>query len=347
MSRTADAKPCCHGSKPRLPFGMALKHLVYAATMAAAAVAAAPAGAASSYKGAIAMDAQTGAVLFEENADSVTPPASMTKLMTFAVLFDQLMDRSIEMDTPVTVTPEAARVGMMKDSTAVWLRQGEVFTVEELIYAMMIQSANDAAYALAQKTGGTAPAFVALMNAKARSLGMFHSTFRTPNGFPPPSRRIADGDLTTPRDFAVLCRYLLLHTNILKYTSVRTRTFGAGVRLKPVQMINHNRLLGKVAGVDGLKTGFTNGAGFCISATALRGDRRVIVVMMDSPDQNTRDLHVQGLISQAFESLPLAGKAFEPVQDALPNPTRPTPPAQPSPTPANGPMIVYPGAGAR
>jgi D-alanyl-D-alanine carboxypeptidase (penicillin-binding protein 5/6) len=331
---------------------MALKHMVYAALVAAAAGAAAPASAAARpepfYKGAIATDAQTGAVLFEENADAVTPPASMTKLMTFAVLFDQLMKRTIEMDTPVTVTSEDARVGMMKDSTAVWLRQGEVFTVEELIYAMMIQSANDAAYALAHKVGGTVPAFVAMMNAKARELGMFHSTFRTPNGFPPPSRRIADGDLTTPRDFAVLCRYLLLHTNILKYTSVKTRAFGAGVRLQPVQMTNHNHLLGKIAGVDGLKTGFTSGAGFCLSATAQRDGRRIIVVMMDSPDQRTRDLNVQELITQAFASLPLGGKPFEPVQDALPNPTRPTPaPTAASPMPANGPMIVYPGAGGR
>ncbi len=331
---------------------MALKHLVYSAWIAAAAGAALPASASSHsesfYKGAIATDAETGTVLFEENADAVTPPASMTKLMTFAVLFDELMKRSIAMDTPVTVTSEDAKVGMMKDSTAVWLRKGEVFTVEELIYAMMIQSANDAAYALAHKAGGNVGAFVAMMNAKAHDLGMFHSTFRTPNGFPPPSRRIADGDLTTPRDFAVLCRYLLLHTNILKYTSVKTRAFGAGVRLQPVQMTNHNHLLGKIAGVDGLKTGFTSGAGFCLSATALREGRRIIVVMMDSPDQRTRDLNVQELISQAFAALPLGGKAFEPLQNDFPEPTRPTPaPPAEAASQGNGPVVHYPGLGGK
>jgi D-alanyl-D-alanine carboxypeptidase (penicillin-binding protein 5/6) len=331
---------------------MALKHLVHAGWFAAAAgIALAPAASARTepfYKGAIATDAETGTVLFEENADSVTPPASMTKLMTFAVLWDELARRSIEMDTPVTVTSEDAKVGMMKDSTAVWLRRGEVFTVEELIYAMMIQSANDAAYALAHKAGGTVGAFVALMNAKARELGMFHSTFRTPNGFPPPDRRIADGDLTTPRDFAVLCRYLLLHTNILKYTSVKTRAFGLGERLQPVMMTNHNHLLGKIAGVDGLKTGFTSGAGFCLSATALRDGRRIIVVMMDSPDQRTRDLNTQELITKAFLLFPLGEKAFEPIQNGFPEPTRPSPaPPAAAASQDAGPVIHYPGPGGK
>lgn len=329
---------------------MALKHLVLAGALAAAAALPAKVAQARStppYKGAIATDAETGAVLFEENADAVSPPASMTKLMTFAVLFDQLMNRSLAMDTPVTVTAEDARVGMLKDSTAVWLRQGEVYSVEELIYAMMIQSANDAAYALAHKTGGTVAAFVAMMNAKARELGMVHSTFRTPHGFPPPSRRIAEGDLTTPRDYSILCRYLLLHTNILKYTSVRARAFGVGVRLQPVQMTNHNHLLGKIPGVDGLKTGFTSGAGFCLAATAQREGRRIIVVMMDSPDSRTRDLNVQELISRAFVLLPLGGPVFEPVPDALPPPPRPSPVSPAAGAAAGSPVIHFPGPGGR
>jgi D-alanyl-D-alanine carboxypeptidase (penicillin-binding protein 5/6) len=328
---------------------MALKLLIRAAWIAAAAAAVqAHAASVSSYKGAIATDASTGAVLFEQNADLVSPPASMTKLMTFAVLFDELMKRSITLDTPVTVTSEDAKVGLMKDSTAVWLKQGEVFPVEELIYAMFIQSANDAAYALAHKAGGTVGSFVAMMNAKAHELGMFHSTFRTPHGLPPPSRRIADGDLTTARDYSILCRYLLLHTNILKYTSVRSRTFGAGMRLQPVQMTNHNHLLGKTFGVDGLKTGFTGGAGFCISATAMRDGRRVIVVMMDSPDQRTRDLNTQELITKAFLLFPLGEKAFEPIQNGFPEPTRPSPaPPAAAASQDAGPVIHYPGPGGK
>ncbi len=231
----------------------------------------------------------------------------------------------------------------MRDSTEVWLRQGETFPVEELIYAMMIQSANDAAYTLAHKVGGTVGAFVAKMNTKAKELGMNSSTFRSPNGFPPPSRRIADGDLTTPRDYALLCRYLVLHTDVLKYTSVKSRTFGAGIRLQPVLMNNHNNLLGRTAGVDGLKTGFTSGAGFCLAATAQRNGHRVIVVMMDSPDQRTRDLNVQDVISQAFMELPNTEAPFSRAVPVASLPTRPEPvPAAPAPAAETGPVIHMP-----
>jgi D-alanyl-D-alanine carboxypeptidase (penicillin-binding protein 5/6) len=266
----------------------------------------------------------------------------MTKLMTFAVLDDELRKGTLSLNGSVTVTEEDARVAAFKDSTEVWLRQGEVFQVEDLIYAMMIQSANDAAYALAHTAGGTVKAFVALMNVKARELGMNNSTFRSPHGFPPPSRRIADGDLTTPRDYAILCRYLLLNTNILKYTSVKSRTFGAGIRLKPVLMNNHNHLLGRIAGVDGLKTGFTSGAGFCLAATAERNGHRIIVVMMDSPDSRTRDLNVQQLITEAFIKVPITEAPFarrpEAPEAAMPSPT----PAAPVPSADNGPVIHMP-----
>jgi D-alanyl-D-alanine carboxypeptidase (penicillin-binding protein 5/6) len=334
---------------------MFLKRLIWASSIASVAWAATMANpvlarTAPSYKGAISTDAATGTVLFEDNADAISPPASMTKLMTYAVLDDEIKKGTVSLTTPVTVTPEDARVAALRDSTEVWLKQGETFPVEELIYAMMIQSANDAAYTLAHKAGGTVSTFVAMMNAKAKELGMLHSTFRSPHGFPPPSRRIAEGDLTTPRDFAVLCRYLLLHTDILKYTSVKSRTFGAGMRLQPVLMNNHNHLLGRIPGVDGLKTGFTSGAGFCLSATALRNGRRIIVVMMDSPDSRTRDLNVQELITEAFIKLPVSGAAFKQEgpggSPAAPQgqPTAPTRPSAPAPGATDsGPVIHIPG----
>jgi len=177
---------------------------------------------------------------------------------------------------------------------------------------------------------------------------MNHSTFRSPNGFPPPNRHIAEGDLTTPRDFAILCRYLVLNTDVLRYTSVKTRPFGAGVRLKPVIMNNHNHLLGKIEGVDGLKTGFTSGAGFCLSATVLRGGHRIIVVTMDSPDARTRDLNVRELMDDAFIKFPIAEGPFTragglPSNTALPgvpaSPMRPTP----TPTADTWPIIHVPG----
>ncbi len=228
------------------------------------------------WKGFIAIDAADGKVLLEDNADLVTPPASMTKLMTFAVLYDKLQSRSISLATPVKIDVSDAKMG----GTEVFLDPRETFPVEELIYAMMIQSANDAAHALARASAGSVEAFVELMNAKAREIGMAHTTFRSPHGLPPASRRIADGDLTTPRDYAILCRYLLTKTDVLKYTSTKERDFGPNRPKGPQHMINHNKLLGRVEGVDGLKTGYTQGAGYCLSATALRNGHRVIVVIM-------------------------------------------------------------------
>jgi D-alanyl-D-alanine carboxypeptidase len=265
------------------------------------------------YKGAIMLDAATGNVLFEDRADTANPPASMTKLMTYAVLHDALMGRELTLQTPVTITARDTQMG----GTQVWLKEGEVFSIEELIYATMIQSANDAAHALARTAAGSREAFVERMNAKAKELGMTQTTFRTPHGLPPSNRRIEEGDLTTARDYSLLCHHLLRHTEVLKYTAVKTRPFGPPVRATAVAMDNHNNLLGKVAGVDGLKTGFTNGAGFCLSATAQRGGRRVIVVMMGSPDSNTRDLKVAELIERGFAQLPPA-RAPSPVSAESP-----------------------------
>ena len=252
------------------------------------------------YKGAIVVDAATGAVLLEENSDVVSPPASVTKLMTFLVVHDALASGKLRLNTPVPVAIEDAKTG----GTQVWLDPRETFSVEDLVYALMIQSANDAASALARAAAGSREAFVAQMNARAVSLGMTHTTFRSPHGLPPASRKIAEGDLTSPRDLALLSRELLLHTDVLKYTSVKTREFGGGVRPKAVVMNNHNHLLGAVVGCDGLKTGFTNAAGFCLAATAQRDAKRIIVVVMGSPDRKTRDAHVRRLIEEGFSKVP-------------------------------------------
>ena len=280
---------------------------------------------APAYKGAIVVDAPSGRVLFEDNADAVSPPASMTKLMTFAVLDDRLRAGALSLQTRVTVVPGDTRA----TPSIVGLRVHETFTMLDLVRAMMVHSANDAALAVAREAGGSVPAFVQMMNAKARELGMRHTVFRSPNGLPPPSRRITDGDLTTPRDFAILCRYLVLHTNVLTYTSIKSCNFGEGVRFPPTPMTNHNHLLGRIAGVDGLKTGFTNGAGFCLAATAHRDSRRIIVIMMDSPDSKSRDLRVAELIERGFASRPLDVRASEDSAPAAAPQARNDPPGDP------------------
>ncbi len=312
--------------------------LVGASLLSAAAKKPAPAPA--TYKGAIVMDAASGNVLLEENADEVSPPASMTKLMTFAVLDDQLRAGLLTLQTPVTVTAADAKIG----GTQVWLAAKEVFPVEELVYAMMIQSANDAAHALAHASGGSVEAFVVQMNTKARALGMMHTTFVTPHGLPPVGRKIADGDLTTPRDFALLCRYLLTKTDVLKYTSVKERTFRADSPAHLVKMTNHDHLLG-VPGVDGLKTGYTAAAGYCLSSTAGRDGRRVIVVIMGSfgpggqiDGGKARDKTAAELLERGFAALPADAKFVGP---AAPTHLATISPAPPPPSGA-APTLVFP-----
>lgn len=303
------------------------------------------------YKGAIVVNEADGAVLFEDNADVVNPPASVAKLMTFLIVHDAIKAGQISLDTPVTVTAEDTKMG----GTQVWLKEKEVFTVEELLYALMIQSANDCANALARAAAGSRDAFVGRMNARARALGMASTTFTSPHGLPPPSRKINDGDLTTPRDLTLLSRHLLANTDILKYTSVRIRTFGENVRPEKTRtmMVNHNKLLGKVPGVDGLKTGFTNGAGFCLAATAERNGNRIIVVTMGTPNRLDRDAKVAELIETAFAKLP--AKPASPVSpvtpvapDPAPAPATTSTTTAPAPAPTNDeiPKIVFPSPGS-
>ncbi|HRJ46460.1 MAG TPA: D-alanyl-D-alanine carboxypeptidase family protein [Opitutaceae bacterium] len=256
----------------------------------------------SPYKGAILMDAADGRVLFEENADTVTPPASVTKLMTFLVVHDAIREGALQLDTPIIVNAADSRIG----GTQVWLKEREETTVRELLYALMIQSANDAAHALARTAAGSVPAFVERMNRRAADLGLTHTTFRTPHGLPPANRRIAEGDLTTPRDLALLSRHLLERTDILTYTSVKVRDFRPGHPTARIEMRNHNHLLGSVAGVDGLKTGYTASAGFCLAASATRDGRRVVAVIMGAPERRLRDIKMAELIERGFAALPAA-----------------------------------------
>lgn len=283
------------------------------------------------FTGAISIDAATGQVLAEEGADTQNPPASMTKLMTFAVVHDKIADGTLTLQTAVQIDVADSKMG----GTQVFLDPRESFTVEELLYAMMIQSANDAAHALARAAAGSVPAFVELMNAKARSLGLNATQFRTPHGLPPPSRRVAEGDLSTPRDFAALGRYLVLNTGVLKYTSVRERPFGLARAQGPFQMRNHNNLLGKVAGVDGLKTGYTAAAGYCLSATAERNGRRVITVVMGALGPNRavdngrfRDLKTIEFLDRGFAArpTPLGGALRPDTAGANPTSGREAPP---------------------
>lgn len=259
------------------------------------------------YLSAIVTDVATGAVLFEDNADARGFPASITKLMTFFVVMDQVGTGRIALDNTITVSAEAARTG----GSQVYLKQGEVFTVDDLLYALIIQSANDAAVALATHTAGSREAFVELMNAKARAIGMTSTTFHSPHGLPPGKGQ--SPDVTTARDLAKLSRALIQDGKILRYSSVQERAFRE-VAAEPFIMRNHNGLLKAFPGCDGLKTGFFSAGGFSLAATAERNGRRVIAVVLGSEQRVTRDVKARELLERGFAAQPVA---------ALPAPSAP------------------------
>lgn len=261
------------------------------------------------YLGAIAIDASNGNVLFEDGADRPGYPASMLKLMDLFIILDRVQQGSVRLEDPVLITKEVAAIG----GSQVYLDPREKFTVDELLYALMIQSANDAAMALALHVAGTREGFVRMMNDKAKELGLSPVTqFFSPHGLPPGAGQRPD--ITTPRDFAKLCRALIqAHPEALKYTSETFRVF----RQNPLfEMRTHNRLLGSVPGCDGLKTGYFTDAGFSIAATAQRDGARVIAVVMGSVDRKVRDakateLLARGLLDAARAPVPPPAPAVQ------------------------------------
>ena len=275
------------------------------------------------YLGAIVIDASDGRVLFEDGADKPGYPASMLKLMDLFVILDRVQAGQLRLDETVAVTKEAFDMG----GSQVWLDPRETFPLEELLYALMVQSANDAAMALAQHVGGSREGFVQLMNQKARELGLSPVTqFQSPHGLPPAAGQRPD--MTTPRDFAKLCQALLAaHPEALKYTSVIQRPFRPDAE-KPVIMGNHNALLGTFPGCDGLKTGWIRASGYCLAATVQRDGRRVISVMMGSATKSANIAKTKELINRC---LPDAARASAPP---------PQPAVQPAPVSAPAPVVL-------
>lgn len=261
------------------------------------------------YLGAIVTDAQTGDVIFEDNADARGYPASITKLMTFLVVTEQIDAGQLKLDTSVSVSAAASRTG----GSQVYLKQGEIFTVDDLLYALIVQSANDAAMALAEHVGGSREAFVALMNRKAQELGLANTTFHSPHGLPPNRGQLPD--VSTARDLAKLSRELIRRGAILRYSSTKTRPFRE-TSAQPFIMRTHNHLVGIVPGCDGLKTGYFGAAGFSLAATVERNGRRIIAVVMGSAGRVPRDVKTKELIERGFASAKLASFVGKPATTA-------------------------------
>jgi D-alanyl-D-alanine carboxypeptidase (penicillin-binding protein 5/6) len=250
------------------------------------------------YLGAIVVDAATGRVLFEDQADTRGYPASMQKLMDLLIILEKIEHAQLSLQDQVSVSGKAAKTG----GSQVWLAEKETFSVDDLLYALMVQSANDAAVALAEKVAGSTEAFVELMNQKAKALGMNSTVFHSVHGLPPNPGQ--EHDVTTARDFSLLCREVVRHPDALKYTSTREHPFRQNNPSRAVTLRTHNHLLAPhIEGCDGLKTGYFAQAGFSIAVTAARQGQRVIVVLLDSPDLKTRDRKAAELVAKGFSAL--------------------------------------------
>ncbi len=244
------------------------------------------------YTGAIVIDAADGKVLFEDGADVAAYPASVTKLMNLLLCVEAVEAGKVRLSDTVTVTAAVSKMG----GSQVYLKEGEIFTLEELLYATAVQSANDAALACAEHVGGSREAFVAAMNARAAQLGMGQTKFVTPHGLASPKQ---EADVSTPRDIATLSREVIRHPLALKFTSVKKRTF----RQEPLlEMQNHNKLLWQMPGCDGLKTGYLARGGYALAATVSRDGKRVIAVVMGSRGiyGRQRDAIARRLIGEAM-----------------------------------------------
>ena len=246
------------------------------------------------YMSALVVDAETGKTLFDDNSEAVVYPASVLKLMSLLIILEHIERGTLRLDDMVQVTKEAAQMG----GSQVYLDPKEQFSVEDLLYALTVQSANDAAVALATQVAGSKAGFVSLMNARAKELGMNKSHFYSVHGLPP-----SDGqkpDETTARDLAILARELANKPDVFKYTSTRERNFRDGKFI----MRTHNHLLSKVDGCDGFKTGYFKAAGFSIVATAKKNGVRIIAIVMGSKDRKVRDIKATELLAKGFALVP-------------------------------------------
>lgn len=234
---------------------------------------------------ALIVDFATGAVLLEKNADQLMPPSSMSKLMTMYVVFEQLKAGRLQLDQALPVSERAWRMGGSK----MFVELGGQVRVEDLIRGVIVQSGNDACIVLAEAISGSEQQFAELLNTTGRRIGLQNSNFRNSTGWPDPDHRM------TARDLTVLARRIIQDFPE-QFAYYNERSF----RFNNITQENRNPLLARVAGADGLKTGHTEEAGFGLTGTARRGDRRVILVLNGLPSMRARAEESERLMEWAF-----------------------------------------------
>ena len=244
-------------------------------------------------KSAILMEAETGTVLYEYNADTALPPASVTKIMTLLLVMEEIEKGNIKYADMVTTSAYAASMG----GSQIYLKEGEQMSVEDMVKSVVISSANDAAVALAEHICGSEAIFVQRMNQKADELGMENTHFENTNGLDD----TVINHLTSARDIAIMSRELIKYEDILKYSStwmdtIRDGSFG---------LTNTNRLVRFYKGATGLKTGSTAKAKFCVSATAKRNGMHLICVVMGAESSDSRNAIATQLLNWGFSNFEL------------------------------------------
>jgi D-alanyl-D-alanine carboxypeptidase (penicillin-binding protein 5/6) len=229
------------------------------------------------YTAAYVIEPATHRVLFEENAHTPHPTASMAKMMTALITMEEIRDGRLKLDTPVTISARSSKMG----GSQIFAKQGQVFPVQTLLAALMIQSANDAAEALAEKIAGSAENFADIMNQRAKSLGLNETTFYDPHGLPNPNPKA--NDVMSAHDLAILGAELMKYPLMRQYAATPHMDFANGTFTSGLTNPNHLIQPGKQDYYDaanGIKTGYSAPAGYCVTASAKRGDMELVAVVM-------------------------------------------------------------------
>ena len=243
-------------------------------------------------RGAVLMDAGSGSVLFEQDAHERLYPASVTKIMTVLIAMECLENGQISLDDQVVISRNAAGMG----GSQIYMEPDEVKTVEQLLKAVVVASGNDASVALAEHIAGTEGAFVQLMNQRAEELGMKNTNFTNPHGLHD------ENHYTSAYDIALMSRELVKHGKVFDWSTIWMEDIQVGRegRFSTFTMVNTNKLIRRYEGADGLKTGSTDAAKYCLSATAARGNMRLVAVLMACPTSEVRFREAEKLLDFGF-----------------------------------------------
>lgn len=242
-------------------------------------------------KAAILMDYHTGDIIFKMNEDVELPPASITKIMTLLLTMEAVESNQLSLEDEVVISDFASSMG----GTQIYLEPGEMQNIEDLVKAVCIRSANDAAVALAEAVGGSYEVFINQMNERASQLNMSNTNFANPTGLP------AEDHYTSAHDVSLMTRELLNHEKIIEYLTVYMEDIYVGKDKDDLQtMVNTNKLVRHYEGTTGVKTGSTNEAGYCLSASAMRDDMQLIAVVLGAENSTNRFNDATKLLDYGF-----------------------------------------------